>query len=107
MWVHVIRDKSDAFATFKKFKALIEKGIGHKVKILRTDRGGEYLSKLFASFCEEEGIDRHLTAPYSPGQNGVVERRNRTVMSTARSLHKGMELPGKMWERLPAMLCIY
>ncbi|GKA18529.1 putative RNA-directed DNA polymerase [Tanacetum coccineum] len=51
----------------------------------------------FAKFCEENGIARHLTAPYSPQQNGVVERRNRTVMEMARSLLKGRNIPGEFW----------
>ena len=65
----------------------------YMVKVFRTDRGGEFLSKEFASFCEENGIKRHLTTPYSPQQNGVIERRNRTVMEMARSLLKWMKMP--------------
>ncbi|GKC76000.1 zinc finger, CCHC-type containing protein [Tanacetum coccineum] len=53
--------------------------------MLRTDRGGEFTSNEFTKYCKENGIARQLTAPYSPQQNGVVERRNRTVLSTTRS----------------------
>ncbi|GKA18939.1 zinc finger, CCHC-type containing protein [Tanacetum coccineum] len=55
-----------------------------KVRMLRTDRGGEFTSNEFTKYCKENGIARQLTAPYSPQQNGVVERRNRTVLSTTR-----------------------
>nr|GFA00891.1 zinc finger, CCHC-type [Tanacetum cinerariifolium] len=48
--------------------------------MLRTDRGGEFTSNEFNQFCKENGIARQLTAPYSPQQNGVVERRNRTII---------------------------
>lgn len=58
------------------------------IKTLRTDRGGEFTSQEFRSFCEDHGINRHLTAPYSPQQNGDVERRNRTLMEMTRSIMK-------------------
>ena len=47
--------------------------------------------------CEASGINRHLTAPYSPQQNGVVERRNRTLMEMTRSILKGMKVPNYLW----------
>ncbi|GJV60667.1 zinc finger, CCHC-type containing protein [Tanacetum coccineum] len=53
-----------------------------KLRMLRTDRGGEFTSNEFTKYCKENGIARQLTAPYSPQQNGVVERRNRIVLST-------------------------
>ncbi|GKB70172.1 ribonuclease H-like domain, reverse transcriptase, RNA-dependent DNA polymerase [Tanacetum coccineum] len=68
-----------------------------KVRMLRTDRGGEFTSNEFTKYCKENGIARQLTAPYSPQQNGVVERRNRTVLSTTRSMMKAMKLPLNFW----------
>lgn len=68
-----------------------------KIKVLRTDRGGEFMSREFAAYCDEAGITRHFTAPYSPQQNGVVERRNRTVVAMARSLLKGRKLLSYFW----------
>nr|GEX73748.1 agenet-like domain-containing protein [Tanacetum cinerariifolium] len=59
-----------------------------KLKMLRTDRGGEFISNEFTKYCKENGIARQLAAPYSPQQNGVVERRNRTVLSTTRRLEE-------------------
>ena len=61
---------------FKKFKAYIEKQSGLPIKALRSDHGGEFTSKAFEVFCEKHGVRRHLTAPYSPQQNGVAERKN-------------------------------
>ncbi|KAG6521698.1 hypothetical protein ZIOFF_018823 [Zingiber officinale] len=69
----------------------------YKIKTLQIDRGGEFLSTEFTQFCENEGIERHLTAPYTPQQNGVVEHRNRTVMAMARSLLKGTHMPVRFW----------
>ncbi|GJR01694.1 ribonuclease H-like domain, reverse transcriptase, RNA-dependent DNA polymerase [Tanacetum coccineum] len=61
--------------------------------MLRTDRGGEFTSNEFTQYCKENGIARQLTAPYSPQQNGVVERRNRTIMSTTRCMMKTTNMP--------------
>ncbi|KAL1219423.1 Retrovirus-related Pol polyprotein from transposon TNT 1-94 [Cardamine amara subsp. amara] len=65
--------------------------------MFRTDRGGEFISHEFQSFCEKYGIKRQLTAPYSPQQNGVVERRNRTLLEMTRSLLKHMKCPNYLW----------
>lgn len=93
----VIKTKDQALEAFTKFKPLAESTAGRRIKTLRSDRGGEFLSGEFAQLCEQAGIQRHLTAPYSPQQNGVVERRNRSVMAMARSLMKGMSVPGRFW----------
>jgi transposase InsO family protein len=76
MWLEVLRSKDEAFRYFKKIKALVETDREVKLRAFRTDRGGEFNSLEFATFCEEAGIRRNTTAPYSPQQNGVVERRN-------------------------------
>ena len=65
--------------------------------MFRTDRGGEFCSNEFNKFCDDTGIQRHYIAPYSPQQNGVVERRNRTVVAMGRSMLKERQVPSKMW----------
>ncbi|GJZ61489.1 zinc finger, CCHC-type containing protein [Tanacetum coccineum] len=65
--------------------------------MLRTNRGGEFTSNEFTQYCKENGIARQLTAPYSPQQNGVVERRNRTIMSTTRCMMKATNMPQNFW----------
>jgi transposase InsO family protein len=66
---------------------------GH-VKILRSDNGGEYTSNNFVKYCAEKGISHEFTSPYSPEQNGVAERLNRTIMESVRSMiyHAGLPL---------------
>lgn len=83
MWAYLLKNKNEAFDAFKKFRALVEKGPDKRIGTLRTDRGGEFTSKEFNQYCEEVGIKRHLTKPYSPQQNGVVERRNHTMIEMA------------------------
>ncbi|PWA60828.1 ribonuclease H-like domain, Reverse transcriptase, RNA-dependent DNA polymerase [Artemisia annua] len=93
MWAYFLASKDQAFSTFKEFKQKIEMELRLKLRILRTDRGGEFTSNEFTQYCKDNGIARQLTAPYSSQQNGVVERRNRTVLSTTRSMMKAMKLP--------------
>lgn len=96
-WVYFLKYKSNVFENFRKYKALVENNSGLRIKTLRTDRGGEFLSNEFVHFCDESGIHKELTAPYTPEQNGVAERKNRTVVEMARSLLKGKGLPNQYW----------
>ncbi|GJW27623.1 zinc finger, CCHC-type containing protein [Tanacetum coccineum] len=97
MWVYFLTTKDQAFDTFKEFKKSIENELRTTLKMLRTDRGGEFTSNEFMQYCKENGIARQLTAPYSPQQNGVVERRNRTIMSMTRCMMKATNLPQNFW----------
>ncbi|KAK1419234.1 hypothetical protein QVD17_28397 [Tagetes erecta] len=97
MWTYFLKEKSEAFEAFKKFKVMVEVETNVKIKTFRTDRGGEFTSHEFDRFCETEGIIRHLTAPYTPQQNGVVERRNRTLLEMTRSILKARHVPNCLW----------
>lgn len=65
---------------FKKFKATFELQSEYKLQKLRSDRGEEYTSLEFSQLCEDLGFERQLTMAYSPQQNGVIERKNRTIV---------------------------
>ena len=97
MWSILLKEKSEVFEKFKTFKALVEKDVNKVIVTLRTDRGGEFTSRNFQDYCSNNGIRRHLTAPYTPQQNGVVERRNRTLMEMTRNMLKAMNVPNYMW----------
>lgn len=97
MWTVLLREKSEAFSKFKTFKELAEQETRTMVNTIRSDRGGEFMSQEFDSFCNTHGINIHTTTPYSPQQNGVVERRNRTLMEMTRSLLKHMNIPNSFW----------
>ncbi|KAJ0080658.1 hypothetical protein Patl1_12136 [Pistacia atlantica] len=101
-WVFFLKFKSEAFDNFKKFKAVVEKQSKCFIQTLRTDIGGEFLSTEFNVFCEENGIHRELTAPHTLEQNGVAERKNRTVVEMARSMLKAKNLPNNFWEEAVA-----
>ncbi|WJZ92889.1 hypothetical protein VitviT2T_011862 [Vitis vinifera] len=96
-WVYFLKTKSQVLSMFKSFKKMVETQSGQNVKVLRTDNGGEYTSKEFRVFCQEAGIVHQLTAPYSPQQNGVSERKNRTVMEMARCMLFEKKLPKLLW----------
>ncbi|KAL0296069.1 UNVERIFIED_CONTAM: Retrovirus-related Pol polyprotein from transposon TNT 1-94 [Sesamum radiatum] len=96
-WVYFMREKSEVFKVFKKFKNLVEKQSGRSIKVLRSDRGKEYNNSEFNKFCEEEGIEHQTTVSYNPQQNGVSERKNRTVMEMARSMLQEKHLPKAFW----------
>ena len=81
-----MKQKAKVFGAFKKFKAFVEKKSGQEIKALRSDRGGELTSNEFKEFCETNGIRHPLTLPRSPQQNGVVERKNRSILKIARSM---------------------
>ncbi|GKU93148.1 hypothetical protein SLEP1_g6772 [Rubroshorea leprosula] len=96
-WVYFMSSKAQVFSVFKKFKVLVENQSGYKIKTLRSDNGKEYTSKEFDSFCEDAGIAHQLTVPYTPQQNGVSERKNRTIMEMARCVLHEKKLPKNFW----------
>ena len=97
VWVYFLAKKSETFGVFREFKALVEKQAGVPIQILRIDRGGEYLSKEFVEFCNEQGIQRQLTASYTPQQNGVAERKNQTIINMVRSVLVEKGVPKSFW----------
>ena len=102
----MLQCKSDAFEAFKHFKNLAKIEKGMKIKTLRSDRGGEFTSDEFSKYCLEHGIKRQLTAPYSPQQNGLVESKNKTVVSMVREMLKAKDLPRELWGEALST-CVY
>ncbi|CAL8132132.1 unnamed protein product [Prunus armeniaca] len=76
---------------------MVELQSGFNVKCLRSDRGGEFTSSEFNKLCEVEGIQRQLSMAYTPQQNGVVERKNRTVVEMAKAMLHEKGLPYYLW----------
>jgi len=71
---------------------MVEKQTRKYIKILRSDQGGEYNSKDFGSYCKNNGIIQQSTMPYTPQQNGVAERKNKTLVEWACSMLKGKNI---------------
>jgi transposase InsO family protein len=96
-WVYFLKTKGEVFDVFVKFKAATEREAETKLKALRSDNGGEFTSHKLDELLEKEGIKHQLTIPYTPQQNGVCERRNRTLMEMARCLLFEKKMPLKFW----------
>ncbi|CAL2255687.1 unnamed protein product [Prunus armeniaca] len=92
-WIYFLRYKYEVLTVFKKFKATVELQSGYQLKKLRSDRGGEYTSNEFNRFCDEMGMERQLTVAYSPQQNGVAERKNRTIVEMAKCMMFEKSMP--------------
>ena len=69
-WIYFLKTKDEVFSLFQEFKALVENSTGRKIKVLRSDNGGEYKGNVFQEFYTREGIKREWTIPYNPQQNG-------------------------------------
>ncbi|KAJ9679813.1 hypothetical protein PVL29_021660 [Vitis rotundifolia] len=105
-YVELIHEKSDSLNVFKAFKAKVELQLGKPIKAVKSDRGGEYYGRYdetgrnpgpFAKFLLECGIDARYTMPGTPQQNGVAERRNRTLLDMVRCMLSNSSLPEFLW----------
>ena len=95
--VYFLKNKSETFDAFKRYKAWAEKKLEKNIKILRDDKGGEYMSTAFNNFCDEQGIEREHTIRDTPQQNGVAERFNRTLAEGITTMLIQAKLPPSMW----------
>ena len=96
-YVYLMQRKFQTFGKFKEFLAEAERQLGKSLLCLRSDRGGEYLDTEFKDHLIEHGIVSQLTAPGTPQQNGVAERRNRTMLDMVRSMMSYSSLPLSFW----------
>ena len=103
VWVYFLQSKNETFDRFRKWKSMVEKQSGKKLKVLRSDNGGEFVSQEFINFCESEGIKRHYTTPGDPQSNGVAERMNRTLLERTRCLRLTAKLKKGFWAEALSM----
>src|SRR5664279_3988629 len=96
-YIYLMKHKSEAFEKFKEFQNEVENQLGKKIKFLRSDRGGEYLSQEFDSHLKSCGIVPQLTMPGTPQRNGVSKRRNRTLLDMVRSMMSRADLHLSFW----------
>jgi transposase InsO family protein len=78
---------------------MVEKKTGKSIKILRSYQRGEYKSGDFNKYCKDNGIVQKFTVPHTPQQNGVTERKNRTLVECARNMMKGKNLSNAFWAK--------
>ena len=95
--VYFMKNKSEVFNKFKEFELMSSNQCGCTIGTLRSDNGGEYLSEEFNVYLQSKEINHELLAPYSPAQNGVAERFNRTLMESASSMMAQAGLSEHYW----------
>ena len=96
-WTYPIKRKSDSYSIFLEWKSQVERSKDMKLKKLRSDNGGEYISHEFEEYLRKEGIIHQRTVRKTPEQNGVAERMNRTLVEAVRSMLSESSLPKKFW----------
>ncbi|KAJ9535822.1 hypothetical protein OSB04_un001023 [Centaurea solstitialis] len=96
-WVFFLRTKDETSGLIKPFVLRVENKTNLKVKVIRSDNGTEFKNADLNLFCESKGIERQYSAPRTPQQNGVAERRNRTLIEAARTMLVDSKLPVTFW----------
>ena len=96
-YLYLMKHKSESFEKFKEFHNEVKKQAGKCIKVLRSNRGGEYLLDQFKEYLKENGIISQLTPPAKPQHNGIAERRNRTLLDMVLSMMSMSELPISFW----------
>ena len=96
-WLYMMKKKNEVLSKFREFMALVENITGKQLKKIRKDNGGEYTSEEFIEFCKQRDIIKEQTIPYTPQQNGVAERMNRTIMDNVRAMLYHSKLPLYLW----------
>ncbi|GKC04611.1 retrovirus-related pol polyprotein from transposon TNT 1-94 [Tanacetum coccineum] len=96
-WVHFLRKKSQAPEMIMSFIRMVENQNDVKVKQIRTDDGTEFRNHELESFCYERGISHNFSSLYTPEQNGIAKRKNRTLIEAARTMLNGSVLSKHFW----------
>jgi transposase InsO family protein len=96
-WVYFLRAKAEVFSVFKCFLALLETKFSARIKVLRSDSSGEYMSNEFYAFLQSKGIISQRSSPSTPQQNGVAERKNRHLLDVVRTLLLESSVPPRFW----------
>ncbi|GJX83076.1 putative ribonuclease H-like domain-containing protein [Tanacetum coccineum] len=104
-WVFFLASKDETSSILKSFITEIENLVDKKVKIIRCDNGTEFKNRVMNEFCEKKGIKREFSVARTPQQNGVAERRNRTLIEAARTMLADSKLPTTFWAKAVNTAC--
>ncbi|GJY11065.1 retrovirus-related pol polyprotein from transposon TNT 1-94 [Tanacetum coccineum] len=104
-WVYFLKKKSQAPETIMSFIKRVENQNDIKVKQLRTNNGIEFRNSILINFCEEKGISQNFSSLYTPEQNGVAERKNKTLIEVARIMLSGSVFSKQYWSEVVATTC--
>ncbi|WJX18836.1 hypothetical protein P8452_08595 [Trifolium repens] len=104
-WVKFLRVKDDAYDVFTIFCTQVQNEKSLKILKIRSDHGGEFQNEPFATYCEDHGIIHEFSAPRTPQQNGVVERKNRSLQEMARTMMHETKLAKYFWAEAVNTAC--
>ncbi|GJT82112.1 retrovirus-related pol polyprotein from transposon TNT 1-94 [Tanacetum coccineum] len=104
-WVYFLKKKSQAPETIMSFIKRVKNQNDIKVKQLRTDNGTKFGNSILVNFCDEKGISQNFSSPYTPEQNGVAERKNRTLIEAAKTMLSGSVFSKQYWTEGVATAC--
>ncbi|KAK1641683.1 hypothetical protein QYE76_059488 [Lolium multiflorum] len=96
-WVFLLKSKDETYREFVIFAKKAEQMYESHIKAIRTDNGTEFKNYTMQEFVDDEGIKHEFSAPYTPRQNGVVERKNRTIIEMARTMLSEFKSPHNFW----------
>ncbi|GJR47805.1 retrovirus-related pol polyprotein from transposon TNT 1-94 [Tanacetum coccineum] len=104
-WVYFLKKKSQAPETIMSFIKRVKNQNDIKVKQLKTDNGTEFRNIILVNFCDEKGISQKCSSPYTPEQNGVAERKNRTLIEAVRTMLSGSAFSKQYWTEAVTTAC--
>nr|GFC14249.1 putative ribonuclease H-like domain-containing protein [Tanacetum cinerariifolium] len=104
-WTHFLRSKDETTEVLIDFLRLIQRGLQAQVRVVRTDKGMEFLNQTLHAYFAAEGIQHQTSVAQTPEQNGVVERRNRTLVEAARTMLSAAKVPLFFWAEAIATAC--
>nr|GFB37735.1 retrovirus-related Pol polyprotein from transposon TNT 1-94 [Tanacetum cinerariifolium] len=104
-WTHCLRSKDETPKVLINFLRLVQRGLHAQVRIVRTDKGMEFLSQTLHAYFATEGILHQTSVAQTPEQNGVIERRNRTLVEAARTMLSAAKVPLFFWAEEIATAC--
>ncbi|GKF66182.1 retrovirus-related pol polyprotein from transposon TNT 1-94, partial [Tanacetum coccineum] len=92
-WTHFLRSKDETPGVLTDFLKLVQRGLHAQIRTVRTNKGMEFLNKILHEYFAQEGIEHQTSTARTPKQNGVVKRRNRTLVEAARTMLSATKVP--------------
>jgi transposase InsO family protein len=105
IWVFFLHDKSEVASIFNKFAKKTQNEFDYKIKKIRSDNRKKFDNTNIHEYCDEIGIKHEVSITYTPQQNGVVERKNRTLITLARTMTDEYNTPERFWAEAVNTAC--
>ncbi|KAG9444818.1 hypothetical protein H6P81_016158 [Aristolochia fimbriata] len=97
-WLFLLSSKTEVPSVFAKFQILVENQFSSKIKVFQSDGGTEFMSKKFQDLLSSSGIHHNVSCPYTPQQNGLVERKHRHIVEMGLTLLAQASMPKSHWD---------